>query len=76
MKANSKKAQNKSQKNINSHNNTKKTIPKEHIQDNSHSKVDLKQLDANEESISSYTYPKEFLKLDLEKIREFIDILE
>ena len=76
MKANSKKPQNKSQKNINSHNNTKKTIPKEHIQDNSHSKVDLKQLDANEESLSSYTYPKEFLKLDLEKIREFIDILE
>jgi hypothetical protein len=26
--------------------------------------------------MSQYTYPKEFLKLDLDKIREFIDILE
>ena len=39
-------------------------------------KIDLKKLDASEESLSSYTYPKEFLKLDLDKIRDFIEILE
>ena len=40
------------------------------------SKVDLSKVDATEETMSQYTFPKEFLKLDLEKIREFIDILE
>ena len=40
------------------------------------SKVDLSKVDATEETMSQYTYPKEFLKLDLDKIREFIDILE
>ena len=40
------------------------------------SKVDLSQVDASEETMSQYSYPKEFLKLDLEKIREFIEILE
>ena len=40
------------------------------------SKVDLSKVDATEETMSHYTFPKEFLKLDLEKIREFIDILE
>ena len=39
-------------------------------------KIDLSKLDASEESMSSFTYPKEFLKLDLDKIREFIEILE
>lgn len=39
-------------------------------------KVDLSKVDATEETMSQYTYPKEFLKLDLDKIREFIDILE
>ena len=39
-------------------------------------KIDLKKLDASEESLSSYAYPKEFLKLDLDKIRDFIEILE
>ena len=39
-------------------------------------KIDLTKLDASEESLSSYTYPKEFLKLDLDKIRDFIEILE
>ena len=40
------------------------------------SKVDLSQVDASEETMSQYSYPKEFLKLDLDKIREFIEILE
>ena len=39
-------------------------------------KVDLSKVDATEETMSQYTYPKEFLKLDLDKIRELIDILE
>ena len=39
-------------------------------------KIDLTKLDASEESLSSYAYPKEFLKLDLDKIRDFIEILE
>ena len=39
-------------------------------------KIDLSKVDATEETMSQYTYPKEFLKLDLDKIREFIDILE
>ena len=43
---------------------------------NSSGKVDLSKLDASEETMSHYTYPKEFLKLDLDKIREFIEILE
>jgi hypothetical protein len=33
-------------------------------------------VDATEETMSQYSYPKEFIKLDLDKIREFIDILE
>ena len=45
----------------------KKTIPH---------KTDLSKLDASEDSMSYYTYPKEFLKLNLDKIREFIQILE
>ena len=39
-------------------------------------KIDLSKLDASENTMSLYTYPKEFLKLDLDKIREFIEILE
>ena len=39
-------------------------------------KVDLSKIDATEEAMSLYTYPKEFLKLDLDKIREFIEIFE
>ena len=39
-------------------------------------KIDLSKLDSSEDTMSYYTYPKEFLKLDLDKIREFIDILE
>ncbi len=40
------------------------------------SKIDLSQVDATEETMSQYSYPKEFLKLDLDKIREFIEIIE
>ena len=39
-------------------------------------KVDLSKIEATEEAMSLYTYPKEFLKLDLDKIREFIEIFE
>ena len=38
--------------------------------------VDLSNLEASEETMEAYTLPKEFLKLDLDKIREFIEILE
>ena len=48
----------------------------ENISANNHKKVDLSKLDASEETMSLYTYPKEFLKLDLDKIREFIEIIE
>ena len=48
----------------------------ENISVNNHQKVDLSKLDASEETMSLYTYPKEFLKLDLDKIREFIEIIE
>ena len=37
---------------------------------------DLSNLEATEETLKGFTFPKEFLKLDLEKIREFIEILE
>ena len=33
-------------------------------------KVDLSKLDSSEETMSLYTYPNEFLKLNLDKIRE------
>ena len=42
----------------------------------SSNKVDLSKVDATKETMSQYSYPKEFIKLDLDKIREFIDILE
>ena len=38
--------------------------------------VVLSKLDCSEKTMSLYTYHIEFLKLDLDKIREFIDILE
>ena len=37
---------------------------------------DLSNLEATEETLKGFTFPKEFLKFDLEKIREFIEILE
>ena len=48
----------------------------DNIIEQSHPKVDLSKIDATEEAMSVYTYPKEFLKLDLDKIREFIEIFE
>ena len=36
----------------------------------------LSNIEASEETLESFTYPKEFLKLGLDKIREFIEILE
>jgi len=61
------------EQNIKNNNINQKEYNQQHI---SHPKVDLSKLDANEETMSNYTYPKEFLKLELDKIREFIDILE
>ena len=37
---------------------------------------DLLYIEASEETMEGFTLPKEFLKLDLDKIREFIEILE
>ena len=64
------------QNNINNNTNYNQTPQNEVIQLAPRPKVDLSKLDASEETMSLYTYPKEFLKLDLDKIREFIDILE
>ena len=38
--------------------------------------IDLSNVEASEESLKPYTYTKQFLKLDLDKIRELIVILE
>jgi hypothetical protein len=38
--------------------------------------IDLSKLEANEESLKPYTLSKQFLKIDLDKIREIIEILE
>ena len=65
-----------SQNNINTNNNQNFQNENENIQIAPRPKVDLSKLDASEETMSLYTYPKEFLKLDLDKIREFIDILD
>ena len=40
------------------------------------SNADLSNVEANEESLKSYTLSKQFLKLDLDKIRELIEIME
>ena len=40
------------------------------------SKIDLTGIDATEENLKHYTLSKQFLKLDLDKIRELIEILE
>ena len=37
---------------------------------------DLSNLEASEETMEGFTLPKQFLKLNLDKIREFIEILE
>ena len=36
----------------------------------------ISNLEVSEETLEGFTFPKEFLKLDLEKIRGFIEILE
>ena len=61
--------------NKNSHINNS-SLHNEKKQEISEQKVDPTKLETTEETMSLYTYPKEFLKLDLDKIREFIDILE
>ena len=48
----------------------------DYIPETTHSKIDLPKVEPTEETMSLYTYPKEFLKLELDKIREFIEILE
>ena len=60
---------------INSNINKKNDIIIHNEKANSINEV-LSNLEANEESLEGFTFPKEFLKLDLEKIREFIEILE
>jgi len=40
------------------------------------SEIDLSGIEANEESLKDYTFTKQLLKLDLDKIRELIEILE
>ena len=40
------------------------------------SDIDLTYVEANEESLKPYTLTKQFLKLDLDRIRELIEILE
>ena len=57
-------------------NNDNHTSQKDDIIEQIRPKVDLSKIDATEEAMSVYTYPKEFLKLDLDKIREFIEIFE
>ena len=48
----------------------------DYIPETTHSKIDLSKVEPTEETMSLYTYPKEFLKVELDKIREFIEILE
>jgi hypothetical protein len=62
--------------NTDQNNNNNTSQNNDYYQETSNSKVDLSKVDATEETMSLYTYPKEFLKLDLDKIREFIEILE
>ncbi len=62
--------------NTDQNNNNNTSQNNEYLHEASSSKVDLSKVDATEETMSLYTYPKEFLKLDLDKIREFIEILE
>ena len=59
-----------------SQNNNNNNIGNQSYLSDASSKVDLSKVDATEETMSQYSYPKEFLKLDLDKIREFIEILE
>ena len=65
-----------SSKNEISTNNNEDNLHNTHDKNISSTGEDLSNIEASEETMKSYSYPKEFLKLDLEKIREFIEILE
>ena len=56
-----------------SHSNTNQSI---HNQSMISTKIDLTDIDATEDNLKNYTLSKQFLKLDLDKIRELIEILE
>ena len=60
----------------NTYTNNTNTNQSESIQVLTSSKVDLSEIEASEENLQNYSLSKQFLKLDLEKIREIIDILE
>ena len=64
------------QQNIDQNLNNNPSSQTENISHFQKPKVDLSKIEATEEAMSLYTYPKEFLKLDLDKIREFIEIFE
>ena len=71
--------QNKEMSNNNNENNTNTHTngnPSDLSQVITSSKVDLTQIDATEENLQNYSLSKQFLKLDLDKIRELIEILE
>ena len=57
-------------------NNTSNINQSIHNQKIISSKIDLTGIDATEENLKHYTLSKQFLKLDLDKIRELIEILE
>ena len=56
-----------------SHSNTNQSM---HNQSMISTKIDLTDIEATEENLKNYTLSKQFLKLDLDKIRELIEILE
>ena len=60
----------------NTYTNNTNTNQSESIQVLTSSKVDLSEIEASEENLQNYSLSKQFLKLDLEKIREIIEILE
>ena len=59
-------------KNKTSSNKDKNSDNKSTLQAN----IDLSDIEANEQSLKNYTLSKQFLKLDLDKIRELIEIME
>jgi len=65
-----------SQNNKLKRNNTSNANNSIHNQSIISSKIDLTGIDATEENLKHYTLSKQFLKLDLDKIRELIEILE
>ena len=65
-----------SQNNNLKRNNTSNANQSIHNQSMISTKIDLSNIDATEENLKHYTLSKQFLKLDLDKIRELIEILE